>query len=227
MMILEEVIKVVSQNLSEILSLRNKKTMKPDGSFVTEGDIKCQKVILELIEKKFDNLKLEIISEEIESKKFSYDPKKNYLVIDPIDGTENFCSGLKEWGVSLSVYMEDQHFESAILLPELDEYLKTGDYLSYFQSRIVGLSSNLSKFEIKEQDQYEEYRIMGCCVYNMLNVIRGSYKSFSNPKGAYSWDILAGLNLSLEHGLKVVVNGKKYEGQFLFPNKKYSFSIQR
>jgi len=227
MMIVEEVIKVVSKNLSEILSLRNKKTMKSDGSFVTEGDVKCQKIILELIEKRFDNLKLEIISEEIESKKFSYDPTKNYLVIDPIDGTENFCSGLKEWGVSLSVYIEDQHFESAILLPELDEYLKTGDNLNYFQSRIAGLSSNLSKVEIKEQDQYEEYRIMGCCVYNMLNVIRGSYKSFSNPNGAYSWDILAGLNLSLEHGLKVVVNGKKYEGQFLLPNKRYNFSIQR
>ena len=35
---------------------------------------------------------------------------------------------------------------------------------------------------------------MGCCAYNMLNVVRGSYKSFSNLNGAYSWDVLAGFN---------------------------------
>ena len=226
-MIAKEVIKEVSNNLNEILSLRNKKTQKQDGSFVTEGDIKCQNIILDVVNNKFGDLNLEIVSEEISSKDFSYDSTKNYIVVDPIDGTENFCSGLKEWGISLSTFLKDKHHESVIFLPELNEHLKTGDFLNYFQSRIVGLSSNLSKIEIDHKDQYEEYRIMGCCVYNMLNVIRGSYKSFSNFNGAYSWDVLAGFNLALEHGLKVVVDGKNYEGQFLYPNKRYSFSIRR
>ena len=30
-------------------------------------------------------------------------------VLDPIDGTENFCSGLKEWGVSLSIWQGARH----------------------------------------------------------------------------------------------------------------------
>tara|TARA_B000000460_G_scaffold120686_1_gene84975 strand:- start:2537 stop:3217 length:681 start_codon:yes stop_codon:yes gene_type:complete len=226
-MIAKEVIKEVSNNLNEILILRNKKTQKQDGSFVTEGDIKCQNIILDVVNNKFGDLNLEVVSEEINSEDFFYDPTKNYIVVDPIDGTENFCSGLKEWGISLSTYLEDKHYESAIFLPELDEYLETGNFLNHFQSRIVGLSSNLSRIEIDHQDQNEEYRIMGCCVYNMLNVIRGSYKSFSNLNGAYSWDVLAGLNLALEHGLKVIVDGKNYEGQFLYPNKRYSFSIRR
>tara|TARA_B110000014_G_C20100266_1_gene577429 strand:+ start:513 stop:1193 length:681 start_codon:yes stop_codon:yes gene_type:complete len=226
-MIAKEIIKEVSSHLEEILSLRRKKTQKQDGSFVTEGDIKCQEIILDLLDKKFGDMSLEVISEEIDSEHFSYDPTKNYIVLDPIDGTENFCTGLKEWGISLSTYLEDKHYESVILLPELNENLKTGDSLKYFQSRIVGLSSNLTKTQIDKQDQYEEYRIMGCCVYNMLNVIKGSYKSFRNLNGAYSWDVLAGFNLALEHGLKVEVDGKNYEGQFLHPNKKYSFSIQR
>ena len=226
-MIAKEIIKEVSHNLKEILRLSSKKSKKKDGSFVTEGDIKCQDVILDIINSKFGDLNLEIVSEEINSEDFSYDSNKNYIVIDPIDGTENFCTGLKEWGISLSTYLKDKHHESAIFLPELNEYLITGDSLNYFQSRIVGLSSNLSKIEIDQQEPYEEYRIMGCCVYNMLNVVRGSYKSFSNLNGAYSWDVLAGFNLALEHGLEVVVDGKKYEGQFLQPNKRYSFSIQR
>ena len=41
-MIAKEIIKEVSSHLEEILSLRRKKTQKQDGSFVTEGDIKCQ-----------------------------------------------------------------------------------------------------------------------------------------------------------------------------------------
>ena len=226
-MIAKEVIKEVSNNLKEILRLRTKKTQKKDGSFVTEGDIKCQDIILDILSSKFGDLNLEIVSEEINSVDFLYDSNKNYIVIDPIDGTENFCTGLKEWGISLSTYIKNKHHESAIFLPELNECLITGDSLDYFQSRIVGLSSNLSKIEIDQQDPYEEYRIMGCCVYNMLNVIRGSYKSFSNLNGAYSWDVLAGFNLALEHGLKVIVDGENYEGQFLYPNKRYSFSIQR
>ena len=226
-MIAKEVIKEVSHNLKEILRLRTKKTQKKDGSFVTDGDLKCQEIILRVVSSKFRDLNLEIISEEINSEGFLYDSNKNYIVIDPIDGTENFCTGLKEWGISLSTYLKNKHYESAIFLPELNESLITGDSIDYFQSRIVGLSSNLSKIEIDQQDQYEEYRIMGCCVYNMLNVVRGSYKSFSNLNGAYSWDVLAGFNLALEHGLEVVVDGKKYEGQFLQPNKRYSFSIQR
>jgi len=226
-MIAKEVIKEVSNNLKEILSLRTKKTLKKDGSFVTEGDIKCQNIILDIVNSKFSDLNLEVVSEEINSEDFLYDSDKNYLVVDPIDGTENFCNGLKEWGISLSTYLEGTHFESAIFLPELNECLITGDTLDYFQSRIVGLSSNLSKIEIDQQEPYEEYRIMGCCVYNMFNVIRGSYKSFSNLNGSYSWDVLAGFNLAIEHGLEVVVDGKKYEGQFLQPNKRYIFSIQR
>lgn len=226
-MITKEIINEISTNLPEILSLRDKKTKKEDGSFVTEGDLKCQKIILDYISNNFSKLNLEIISEEINEYNFIFDSTKNYLVIDPIDGTENFCSGLKEWGISLSIYLANKHHESAIFLPELNESLKTGDSLDYFESRIVGLSSNLSKIEIDNQEKYEEYRIMGCCVYNMLNVIKGSYKSFSNLKGAYSWDVLAGLNLSLEHGLKVTVDGNNYEGEFLLPNKRYSFSVQR
>ena len=117
-MIAKEIIKEVSSHLEEILSLRRKKTQKQDGSFVTEGDIKCQEIILDLLDKKFGDMSLEVISEEIDSEHFSYDPTKNYIVLDPIDGTENFCTGLKEWGISLSTYLEDKHYESVILLPE-------------------------------------------------------------------------------------------------------------
>ena len=66
---------------------------------------------------------------------------------------------------------------------------------------------------------------MGCCMYNMYNVIKGSYRQFQHLKGCYSWDILPGMNLAVEHDCEVVIEGKPYEGEFLMPGVKYRFSV--
>jgi len=68
---------------------------------------------------------------------------------------------------------------------------------------------------------------MGCSVYNIFNVIHGSYRSFTNPTGAYVWDIIAGLQLAIEHGCKVFVEDEPYRGMFLSPDKKYRIKIIR
>ena len=113
-----------------------------------------------------------------------------------------------------------------LLLPELDCVLKTGDKVEKFESRIAGISSSLTKMEILNLEPGFEYRIIGCCVYNMYNVIIGAYNTFENPKGAKVWDIIPGLNLALENGLTVTVNNKKYNGELLEPTKKYCFTIK-
>lgn len=66
---------------------------------------------------------------------------------------------------------------------------------------------------------------MGCCMYNMYNVIKGSYAEFCHLKGCFSWDILPGLNLALENNLYVEVDGQEYKGQFLAPNVRYKFRV--
>lgn len=72
-----------------------------------------------------------------------------------------------------------------------------------------------------------EYRIVGCAVYNLYNVIRGTYRRFVNPDGAYVWDILPGVMLALEHGCKVTINGRIYDEKFLDPRNKYCVDIMR
>jgi myo-inositol-1(or 4)-monophosphatase len=167
-----------------------------------------------------------VVSEELDATNFCYNEKNNYIVIDPIDGTENFTSGLKEWGISVSIYKNGSHFESMLDLPELNLKLVTGDKVPKYNSRIYGLSSSLTKNDLMKVESGFEYRITGCCVYNIYNIINGSFAVFENFKGAYVWDILAGINIALEHNLKVVLDGKKYNGEFLSPNKKYRFRIQ-
>ena len=80
--------------------------------------------------------------------------------------------------------------------------------------------------DLARMEPSPEYRIMGCSMYNMYNVIRGAYALFENFKGANCWDILPGLNLALEHGCEVEVNGETYHGEFLPPTARYRFKVR-
>jgi myo-inositol-1(or 4)-monophosphatase len=214
---------IILENLESILALRCEKTQKEDGSYVSKGDLLCEQLIKDyLIENHPD---FYLVSEETPEENLLNIKQNNILILDPIDGTENFVSGLKEWGVAVCVYKNQQHVESMLVLPELNEYIMTGDTFVPFESRIYGLSSSLNKEDLLQLEEGYEYRIIGCCVYNMLNVVKGAYKVFENPKGAWIWDIIPGLNLALENNLNVNVNGKEYHGELLEPNKKYRFRI--
>ena len=73
-------------------------------------------------------------------------PEDNWIaILDPIDGTENFTSGLKEWGVALSLWKNKIHYGSALYLPELNEFIISGQKIRKYNSRIVGLSSSYNK----------------------------------------------------------------------------------
>ncbi len=213
----------VTNHLPEILELRATRTEKADQSYVTEGDLLVQRLVFEAVGSHLPGSK--VISEEL--KEGAHDASGGVtVVVDPIDGTENFTSGLPEWGVSVACYMDGKHAASLIGCPEMDHWITTGDRIERHRSRIRGLSSSLSKDDIQRATDGFEYRVMGCCVYNMMNVIRGSFRSFENPKGAWSWDILAGLNLALEHGLSVTVEGKPYWGEYLGHERKYRFLVE-
>ena len=91
----------------------------------------------------------------------------------------------------------------------------------------MGLSSSLNINDLKQikTKKHLEYRIIGCSMYNLLMVVRGSFTRFENVKGVNCWDILPGLNLALEVGCKVFVDNKPYTGEILFPTKKYKIQI--
>lgn len=217
---------IIKNNLNEILSLRNTGTLKSDNTFVSKGDLLCESLIFEYLKSNLTNYI--VISEESNNNLSLINDVGYVITIDPIDGTENFVSGLKEWGIGICVYRNGKHYQSMIALPELDIYLCTGDKIDrVFNSRICGLSSYMTSEDFEKLEKGFEYRIMGCCMYNMYNVIRGSYKQFLHLKGCYSWDILPGFNLALEHGLNVEIDGKKYKGEFLQPGIKYKFSVYK
>ncbi|WP_429147734.1 inositol monophosphatase family protein [Aeromonas rivipollensis] len=220
------VVNAIKQELEDILRLRSSYSKKDDDSFVSKGDLKVQDIVFELIRKHLPEHVL--ISEELAPfEGIEWNPKGSYVVLDPIDGTENFVSGLKEWGIGISIYTQGVHQESCIYLPELNDLHITGMPMTHHRSRIRGLSSSLTKQDLLQLEEGFEYRIIGCSMYNMLAAVRGAYASFENVKGVNCWDILPGLNFALEHGCEALVDGEPYQGQLLFPTQKYKINIKK
>lgn len=210
--------------LERLIRLRRTQVKKDDESYVTQGDLLAQEVIINAAASCLDAPI--IVSEELHEACGVPEPGRRIVVIDPIDGTENFVCGLPIWGISVCCYLDGRHEASLLGCPELGVWAWSGGVKeTRFESRVRGLSSSLTKNEILAAADGFEYRVFGCCVFNMLCTIRGSLCSFENPKGAWPWDILAGLNLALEAGLSVVVEDQKYAGEYLAPDRRYRFKV--
>lgn len=219
-----EITKLIETNLKSITARRTKFVQKEDGSFVSEGDLLCDKILREYFKKRYPHL-IYITEEAVRP---NFDTKGSYAIVDPIDGTENFISGLPIWGIGISIWEKGEHQFSMILLPELAIYISTDDdaqKIEYF-SRIHGLSSSLNEtLFLKEIEGKREVRIFGCCMFSMYLLVNSSLTSFSNPVGANAWDILPGIMIAQKNGLNILVNDKEYRGEILNFNKKYKFKI--
>jgi myo-inositol-1(or 4)-monophosphatase len=215
---------LLMNNYSIIEKNRYHISYKHDNSPVTIADKLVEKFIYDYLN--FNLPGMMFVGEETFNPNEKFSTSGYVVVLDPIDGTENFCSGLKEWGVSLGIWHNGRHMGSMLAMPELGERLITGDKLPKLHSRITGFSSSFcDEIAVGIRDA-TEYRVTGCAVYNLFNVIRGSFCRFVNPKGAYIWDLLPGLMLALENGCEVLLDEKPYDGEFLDPTRKYRVDIR-
>ena len=215
---------LIKSSLDQITKYRYEIILKSDNSPVTNSDYLLEKIILNFLESKFNSIIF--ISEESYQKINEFSENQYYAIVDPLDGTENFSSGLKLWGVAISLWRYPKHLGSLLYLPEIDQSIMTGDKIKKVKSRVHGFSSSMNSEIVENIAKQQENRITGCAVYNYYCVITGSFKTFTNPKGAYIWDLAAGINIALENNCNVLVEGKVYDGRFLDPNKKYRIQIE-
>ena len=85
---------IIDNNLGTILDHRNQIKLKEDKSYVTKGDILINQLLKKYLLSIFTDFIY--ISEEDYKIESNWDLDKSYIFVDPIDGTENFVSGLKE-----------------------------------------------------------------------------------------------------------------------------------
>ena len=113
-------IELTYENMDQIQKGRFDIEIKPDGSPVTQSDLFVESLVKQYVEARL--LDVTFVGEENFTELTSTVPNGYYAILDPIDGTENFCSGLKEWGISFTLWCGNNHLGSLLFLPEMGEH---------------------------------------------------------------------------------------------------------
>jgi fructose-1,6-bisphosphatase/inositol monophosphatase family enzyme len=176
------------------LKIKNIK-IKKDGSFLTNNDVVIEKKLKKNFSKNFKNINY--ISEETGKIKQNINISEPTIIIDPIDGTENFIFLKKNYGTAISIlniYKNNRHF---LFLPKENILINNINLNSISKkpnkkNRINLFSTNC--FNIKN-DFDKHSRFYGSNTYSFVNFIIGNCRSFQNCSGAKIWDCYTGLSL--------------------------------
>jgi len=198
----EKASKILIRDFGEIEKLQVSK--KGPADFVTNSDLKTEKIIIEELKKGRPNYS--VISEEngLENNKDT----NNTWIIDPIDGTINFLHGIPHFAISIALKSKDEIVSGLIFDPIKNEmFYAEKDNGSYFNNHRIRVSKKseidkclfatgggIFKNEIKLP-----YRVSGSAALDMAYVASGRYDGyFQNDLNL--WDIAAGIVLIKEAG---------------------------
>lgn len=205
-----------------ILSSWNKKHTylgkKDIGDFSTEVDKLAEDVILDILKSKYS--KHNFLSEETGK----IDNESDYCwVIDPLDGTLAYNSGMPNFGVSIGLLYKQEPVLGVINLPAFKELLWAekgkGAFLNGkrikvsrekdLENAIVGLEfahrggrvKELNNFAVPIVDEVRYSPILACCILSLSYVARGIYGAYIHH--GYPWDFVGGVAIIKEAGGQV------------------------
>ncbi len=196
----EKASKILIRDFGELEKLQVSK--KGPKDFVTNADIKAEKIIIEELKKARPNYS--IISEEngIEKNK----DKSNTWIIDPIDGTINFLHGIPHFAISIALQFKNEIISGLIFDPIKNElfYAEKNNGAFFNNQRIrVSKRNNINEClfasgKIKNEPDVI-YRRSGCAALDMAYVASGRYDGYFQ-NNLNLWDIAAGIILIKEAG---------------------------
>ena len=196
----EKASKILIRDFGELENLQVSK--KGPQDFVTNADIKAEKVIIEELKKARPNYS--IISEEngVEKNK----DESNFWIIDPIDGTTNFLHGVPHFAISIALQSNNEIVCGSIFDPIKDElFYAEKNNGAYFNNQRIRVSK---KREINDclfavgKGKYNPdliCRRSGSAALDMAYVACGRFDGYSQRELNY-WDIAAGLIILKEAG---------------------------
>jgi len=197
----EKASKILIRDFGEIEKLQVSK--KGPSDFVTNSDLKTEKIIIEELKKAKPNYS--IISEEngIENNK----DKNNTWIIDPIDGTVNFLHGIPHFAISIAHKSNNEIMSGLIFDPIKNEM--------FFAEKNNGAFFNNQRVRVSKKNQINDclfvtggkikneidlpYRKSGCAALDMAYVASGRYDGYFQ-QNLNLWDIAAGIILVKEAG---------------------------
>ena len=197
----EKASKILIRDFGEIENLQVSK--KGPNDFVTNSDLKTEKIIIEELKKAKPNYS--VISEEngIEINK----DIKNTWIIDPIDGTVNFLHGVPHFAISIALKSNNEIVSGLIFDPIKNEmfYAEKNNGAFFNNHRIrVSKKSELNNCLFVTGEKVTNnidliYRKSGCASLDMAYVASGRYDGYFQ-NNLNLWDIAAGIVLVKEAG---------------------------
>jgi myo-inositol-1(or 4)-monophosphatase len=197
----EKASKVLIRDFGEIEKLQVSK--KGPSDFVTNSDIKAEKIIIEELKKARPNYS--IISEEngTENNK----DKNNTWIIDPIDGTINFLHGIPHFAISIALKSGEEIVSGLIFDPIKNEiFFAEKENGAFFNNHRIRVSKkneiNNCLFATGGETNQEldlPYRKSGCAALDMAYLAAGRYDGYFQHD-LNLWDIAAGIILVKEAG---------------------------
>ena len=197
----EKASKILIRDFGEIEKLQVSK--KGPSDFVTNSDLKVEKIILDELIKARPNYS--IISEE-NGIKINKD-KNNTWIIDPIDGTVNFLHGIPHFAISIALKSNGEIISGLIYDPIKDEMFyaekNNGAFINNRRIR-VSKKNDLNNCLFASNGHLDEelnlpIRKTGCAALDMAYVASGRFDGYFQ-NNLNLWDVAAGIILIKEAG---------------------------
>tara|TARA_B100001540_G_scaffold303302_1_gene311766 strand:- start:35 stop:820 length:786 start_codon:yes stop_codon:yes gene_type:complete len=217
--------KALTKDFIEIENLQIKS--KELGDFVTNADLKSEKILLETLQYYYPEFSYK--SEEFGDIKGN---GEDLIVIDPIDGTTNFIHGIPFFGIVICKLYKDEIMDGVIYNPITNEF--------FWASKGKGAWCNNSRLRVSKREDiseslvgtgiphakrtYNEYlseidqitknssglRRMGSAALDLAYVSAGKLDAFWE-RNLNLWDVCSGVLLVKEAGGKVTEpSGKEW-----------------
>ena len=206
-------------------------SVKGPSNFVTNADIKAEKIIIEELMKAKKNYS--IISEEDGSKINS--DSENVWIIDPIDGTSNFLHGIPHFAISIALKSNNEIISGLIYDPIKDEM--------FYAEKNNGAFFNNQRIKVSKKKEIENClfatggkekiisdfvtRKTGCAALDMAYVAAGRYDGYFQ-NNLNLWDVAAGIiivkeaggivneiNLSNHNNIKIIASSSRINEKML------------
>tara|TARA_A100001011_G_scaffold5236_1_gene6122 strand:- start:1073 stop:1810 length:738 start_codon:yes stop_codon:yes gene_type:complete len=196
----EKASKILIRDFGELEKLQVSK--KGPKDFVTNSDIRVEKIIIEELKKARPNYS--ILSEESGSEKNKDD---SYTwIIDPIDGTVNFLHGIPHFAISIALKFKNEIISGLIFDPIKNEmFYAEKDNGAFFNNQRIRVSkkNNISEClfalgKIKNNPELINRR-SGSAALDMAYVAAGRYDGYFQDN-LNLWDIAAGIIIVKEAG---------------------------
>ena len=196
----EKASKILIRDFGELENLQVSK--KGPKDFVTNADVKAEKIIIEELKKARPNYS--IISEEngVEKNK----DETNFWIIDPIDGTTNFLHGVPHFAISIALQSNNEMVCGLIYDPIKDElFYAEKNHGAYFNNQRIRVSKkrNIDEclFAVGKGKYNPDliYRRSGSAALDLAYVASGRFDGYFQ-NNLNLWDIAAGIIIVKEAG---------------------------